>query len=562
MCKRRVIIMFLLAYGVAVFGQSNQVKKPKLIVGIVVDQMRFDFLYKYESKYSEDGFKRLIREGYNYKNMHINHAPTVTAAGHATIYSGATPSIHGIVGNTWYDRYNHDFVENVTDTAYILVGTQRPSVIGYSPKNLLTTTISDQLRMASNFQSKVISISLKDRGAILPGGHTANAAYWNDWVTSPGYFVSSSYYMDELPTWVAEFNSKEKPNAYLDQVWNTLLPIETYTESAADDNKYETSLGGKPSPTFPYNLQEMRDRYSARGSEYQLLWVTPGGNSLLAEFAMEAIKNEQLGQDEFTDLINISFSTPDVAGHTFGPQSIEVEDIYLRLDQNIADLLTYLDVHIGTDNYVLFLTADHAAIPVVSYLNDHKIPSGLIQTAEYQRALSEHLNNKYGKNPWIEYFFDGQVYLNRDVINQKKKVDLKTIQLESASFLMGLEGINSALTADQLQFQDFTSGPKKMIQDGFYAKRSGDVLLTFDPGYISNAILGRTVTNVKGTTHGSSYNYDTQVPMLWFGSGISNGQSTRRVKITDIAPTLSMFFNLQQPSGSSGDSLFEIVDKN
>ena len=554
--------MILLAFGLCAFGQSNHEKNPKLIVGIVVDQMRFDYLYKYESKYSEDGFKRLMREGFNFKNMHFNYKPTVTAAGHASIYTGTTPSIHGIVGNSWYDRYLQDFVENVTDSTYVLVGTQNPSTKGYSPKNLLTTTISDQLRMASNFRSKVISISLKDRGAILPGGHSANASYWHDWVSSPGYFVSSRYYMKELPSWVTDFNKEEKSNAYLDDVWNTLLPIESYTESSKDNNRYEYSLGGKPSPTFPYNLKEMRSKYKERGSEYQLLWVTPGGNSILTEFAIEAIKNEDLGKDDFTDLINISFSTPDVAGHTFGPQSIEIEDIYLRLDQNIADLLKYLDDNIGTDNYVLFLTADHAVVPVVTYLKNHKLPSGVIQVDEYDEALSQFLNNKYGVNPWVEYFAGDQVYLNRNLINEKKKIDLKSMQLDAANFLLTLEGISSVVTAEQLQFQDFNSGPKQMSQNGFYAKRSGDILLTFDPGYITNTIPGRTVNNVKGTTHGSGYNYDTHVPMLWFGSGISQGQSTRKVKITDIAPSLSMFFNLQLPSGASGHPLFEILDKN
>jgi predicted AlkP superfamily pyrophosphatase or phosphodiesterase len=365
--------------------------------------------------------------------------------------------------------------------------------------------------------------------------------------------------MDTLPTWVTEFNSKEKPNGYLDEVWNTLLPIETYTESAADNNRYENSLGGKPSPTFPYNLKQMRERYRTIGSEYQLIWVTPAGNSLLTEFAMEAIKYEELGQDDITDLINISYSTPDVAGHTFGPQSVEVEDIYLRLDQNISELLTYLDDNIGNDNYMLFLTSDHAATPVVTYLHDYKLPSGLIQRDDYEMQLTSYLNDKYGDNIWVEFFSGDQVYLNREAIDQKKRVDLKTIQLEAANFLIGLEGINSAVTADQLQFQHFTSGPKKMAQDGFYAKRSGDVILTFDPGYIWNTTPGRRVTNVKGTTHGTGYNYDTQVPMLWFGAGISNGYSTRKVKIIDIVPTLSMFLNLQQPSGATGDPLFEII---
>ncbi len=555
------IISFVILYmisGSFLFGQVNQDQKPKLVVGIVVDQMRFDYLYKYENKYGEDGFKRLMHDGFNFKNMHYNYIPTVTAAGHASIYTGTTPSVHGIIGNGWYDRYTHEGVENVTDSTYTLVGAKNESKSGYSPKNLLVTTITDQLQMASNFKSKTISVSLKDRGAILPGGHTANGAYWNDWESSPGYFVSSTYYMNELPDWVTEFNNKEKSNSYLDEIWNTLLPIETYTESAPDNNKYEYTLGGKRSPTFPYDLKEMRTKYREQGSEYKLLWVTPAGNSILTEFAIEAIKNENLGGGDYTDFINISFSTPDVVGHSFGPQSVEIEDIYLRLDQNIADLLNYLDEKVGVDNYVLFLTSDHAALPVVSFLDDHKLPSGLVEIDNCKNALHQYLNNKYGVNEWIEYFGGDEIYLDRDLINNKKKVDLKTIQQEAANFLMNLEGISVAITADQLQFQEYNSGIKQMLQNGFNFKRSGDILVTFEPGFLANTTPGRTVNMVKGTTHGTGYNYDTHVPMLWFGSGIKTGESVRKVSITDITPSLSMILNLQLPSGSSGEPLFEI----
>lgn len=561
MYDRFLCILFLLAVGLSVFGQTTQEQKPKLIVGIVVDQMRFDYLYKFESKYSEDGFKRLMREGYNFKNMHFNYGPTVTAAGHASIYTGTTPSVHGIVGNGWYDRYLHRSVENVTDPTYTLIGSKNPNKNGKSPKNLLATTISDQLRLGSNFKSKVISISLKDRGAILPGGHTANAAYWYDWESSPGYFVSSSYYFNELPTWVRDFNSKEKPNEYLNQVWNTLLPIESYTESTPDDSPYEKNLKGKSSPTFPYNLPEMRKIYKEADSEYELLRVSPGGNSILTEFAIDAIKNENLGKDDFTDLINISYSTTDVVGHSFGPNSIEVEDIYLRLDQNIAELLNFLDTSVGKDNYTLFLTADHAVVPNLSFLNDNKLPSGLVQNDANSQALSQFLNDKYGSNPWVENFGTRQIYLNRELINKKKKIELSKIQLDAANFLLDLEGISSVVTAHQLQFQDYSSGPKQMSQNGFYAKRSGDIILTFHPGYYQNTTPGRTINQVKGTTHGSTYNYDTHVPMLWFGNGITTGQSTRKVKITDIAPSLAMLLNLQLPSGSTGDPLHEILEK-
>ena len=554
---RNLMVLMLLIMTVNLYSQENSTQ-PKLVVGIVVDQMRFDHLYKYESKYSEEGFKRLMREGFNFKNTHYNYVPTVTAAGHASIYTGTTPSVHGIIGNSWYMRKNGKDVVNVEDPNVKLVGSAQENIKGFSPINLLTTTISDQLRSGTNFNSKVISISIKDRGAILPGGHTANAAYWHDYQSSPGHFVTSSYYMDELPEWVNEFNSLDLSNKYIDTTWETLLPIEDYTESSPDNNEYEYSLGGKASPTFPYDLKNMRNRYKAKGTEYQLLWASPGGNKLLTDFAKEAIKNEKLGMDEHTDLLAISYSTPDVAGHTFGQQSVEIEDIYLRLDRDLADLLKYLDSSVGKGNYLLFLTSDHGAIPNVSYLDDNKLPAELAQINDYYDQLSQYLNDKYGPNQWVEYFSGEQLYLNHKLISEKKKINLADMRNEVAGFMNQLDGVRIALTADQLMYNDYSSGLNQMIQNGFYPKRSGDVILSFEPGFIPNLVEGKTVTTIKGTTHGSAYNYDTHVPLLWFGTGIKAGESVRKVFTIDVAPSLSMFLNVQLPSGATGLPLYEI----
>ena len=298
-------------------AQATPAEPPKLVVGIVVDQMSFEQLYRYKDKYSNEGFARLLKEGYNFKNTQYNYIPTVTAAGHSSIYTGTTPSTHGIIGNSWYQRKQDSEIGNVDDPKEHIIGSSEENKTGLSPRNLLTTTISDQLRLATNFKSKVISVSLKDRGAILPGGHLANAAYWHDWQVSPGYFVSSSYYMDDVPSWVKQFNKEGRSDTYLDITWNTLLPISSYTESAPDDNPYERTLRGKDGPTFPYEFKKMREIYKELNAEYQLIWVSPYGNTLLTEFAIEAIKNEALGKDNFTDLINISYSVPDVIGHGY-----------------------------------------------------------------------------------------------------------------------------------------------------------------------------------------------------------------------------------------------------
>ena len=552
-----ILVLFIIHSNLS-YGQSTSAEKPKLLVGIVIDQMRSEQLYKYENKYSENGFKKILREGFHYKNAQYNYTPTVTAAGHASIYTGTTPAVHGVIGNSWYDRYKKSYTKSVEDPSEKLVGSKKVNPTGASPKSLLTTTISDQLRMSSHFRSKVISVSLKDRGAVLPGGHLANAAYWHDIETSPGYFVSSSYYMNKLPKWVSEFNHLEKSSQYLDETWNTLFPIESYNESYADNNKYEIVLG-EDTPTFPYDFKELRAKYKKRNIEYLMLSFSPSGNTLLTEFAMAAIENEQLGYGNETDMLNISYSVTDKAGHIFGPNSVELADIYVRLDREIAKLLAYLDENIGEDKYTLFITSDHGAIPVASYLNDIKVPTGVARTAQYKDQLTKYLKTKYGDESWIQNFDGEQLYLNRKTIIEKG-LQLEKIQQDAANFLVDLEGIASALTAYHLQTSQYSSGSRERVQNGYHQKRSGDVILTFDAGLVQDDDSEIDVSLIKGTIHGSGYGYDTHVPLLWFGHGIPHGESVREVSPTDISSSLTMMLNIQLPSGNSGSPLAELFN--
>lgn len=538
----------------------SQTSQPKLVVGIVVDQMRFDHLYKYRSRFSNGGFNRIMREGYNYKNTQYNYIPTYTAPGHASIYTGATPSTHGIIGNTWYQRSSKQVITNIGDTNELIVGTDEVNSYGASPRNLLTSTITDQLRMVTQFNSKVISVSIKDRGAIIPGGHTANAAYWHDWKSSPGYFISSTYYMEKLPKWVSDFNKLGKSDSYLKDSWSTLYPIDSYEASAPDDNNYERAIGGKTSPTFPYDYESMRARYKEIGAEFQLIWVSPAGNSLLTEFAIEAIKNEKLGSDGVTDFINISYSVPDIIGHTFGPQSVEFEDVILRLDRDIENLLNSLDATVGNNNYVLFLTSDHGSVPVTAYLKDNKLPGGIAQIPQYQVNLSNLLNSKYGTGEWVEYIDGESVYLNQELIKQKK-LDLSAVQRVVADYLITLDEITGALTASDLQSQSYSYGINQKLQKGYHSKRSGDVLMILKPSFVPNLNPKiNSIQQMKGTTHGSGYAYDSHVPMLWFGNSVPRGESVRKVSVTDIAPSLSMFLNIPLPSGSIGEPLKELFE--
>ena len=557
MHKLFYIVLFSLTCSVfKTQAQANN--KPKLVVGIVIDQMRSDYLYKYQNRYGNDGFKRLLKEGFNFKNTNVNYIPSETAPGHASIYTGTTPSYHGIIGNTWYDTTAKSIIGSVSDTQQTIVGSLTESPVGSSPKNLETSTITDELKQASNFKSKVISISIKDRGAILPGGKAADAAYWHDWESSPGHFVSSSYYMKSLPNWVKKFNKEEKSDNYLNETWNTLYPLETYTISSPDDNDYEPSLSGKTSPTFPYNFKDMR--LQSKGKEYQLLWISPKGNTLLTEFAITALKEENLGKDEHTDFLSISYSVPDVVGHTFGPQSVEMEDIYLRLDKDLATLFAQLDDVIGNDNYTLFLTSDHGAIQNVSYLKDHKLDAAVARTTGDARKLEAFLDNKYGDGSWIRAVNGNNLYLKKETVDEKK-LTMPMVEKEAADFLMSSPEVFLALTADDLKIQVYEEGLRKTIQNGYYVKRSGDVIISYTSGTIIHPNPNIDVIDVNGTVHGSGYTYDTQVPMLWMGAGIPKGESVRAVHPIDIAPSLSMLLNIPLPSASQGKPLVELFEK-
>ncbi len=515
-------------------NNSNSLS-PKLVIGIVIDQMRYDYIYKYWSKYGNGGFKRLVNEGYSCKNTNFNYVPTYTGPGHASIYTGTTPSIHGIVGNDWYDREVASRVYCVKDKSQKTIGTlnEKDSSGSMSPHRMLTTTITDELRLSNNKKSKVIGISLKDRGAVLPAGHMANAAYW---MNSEGMWISSSYYMKNLPVWVNDFNAKSLTQKYLSQVWNTMLPINQYYESLSDTNAFESPYEGELLPIFPHNLPEIVKK---EGNE--LIKATPFGNSILKDFAIETMKAEQMGKGNFCDFLTLSFSSTDYLGHQFGPTSVEVEDCYLRLDKDIAELLKFLDTYLGKNNVLVFLTADHAAPENPVYLKSLGIGAGTIDGTTF-KSFNETLKNVYGDSI-IEKYINQQFYLNNKVINRRK---LNKVEIENyiASQVIGTKGVAASITRTSLCNSEFNEAPRMLIQKGFNQKRSGDIMLNYEPGWMDYVTLG--------TTHGSAYSYDTHVPLLWYGYSIKPGSSVDPVNITDIAPTLALLLNIQFPNGCTG----------
>lgn len=520
--------------------------KPTLVVGIVVDQMRYDYLTRFKDRFGEGGFNRLLNNGFNAKNTHYNFIPTYTAVGHSSIFTGAYPSSHGIIGNDFYDKYLKQYVYCATDTRYTSVGVSSDKG-QKSPSRMLNTTIGDQLHLAQNMRGKTIGIAIKDRSAIFPAGHTANGAYWYTGGLD-GKWITSSFYREQLPTWVEDFNRQNKAADYLSKDWTPLYPIDTYVESLPDDNPYEGVLMGEEKPIFPHKLPEL----FKTSKDYSLIIDTPFGNSLTLDFAKAAIIGEELGKDSDTDFLSISFSSTDYVGHKFGPKAIETEDTYLRLDKDLEALLHFLDKEVGDGNYIVFLTADHAASDVPQYLVDHKIPAGYFDYTHFKNFINQKTLLHFSSDKLIEHFSNYQIYLNRDEL---KRLGLSAESVASALAKEAIHypGIHKTITAATLQNRNFTSGILSKVQNGFNQKWSGDVVIVPNPSTISR--------DKTGTTHGSGYSYDTHVPLLFYGPGIAKGSSHKTYHVVDIAPTLASLLAIEFPNGNDGFVIKEALEK-
>ncbi|MGG8495614.1 alkaline phosphatase PafA [Tenacibaculum sp. TC6] len=538
-----ILITSLLLVSSGVFAQKQATKNPKLVVGIVVDQMRYDYLVRFQNKYGNDGFKRLLKDGFSLENAHYNYIPTYTAVGHTSIFTGTTPSNHGIIGNNWYDKYEQKSIYCVDDDKYATVGNNGDGG-KKSPYRLVTTTVTDQLHLAQNMKGKTIGIAIKDRSAILPVGHTANAAYWFDG-GSKGQWISSSYYMNELPNWVVDFNKAKKADFYLSKPWNTLYDIKTYTESIEDDNDFEATFKGEDKPVFPHNIPALR----AANNDYSILKAIPAGNSFTTDFAKAAIIGEKLGASAHTDFLTLSYSSTDYVGHQFGVASKEIEDTYIRLDKDLADLFQFLDSKIGNGNYTVFLTADHAATQVPAYLQSVKIPGNYIQPAKFLNFLKEQTKKYFNSEELIENMSNFQIFLNKEKIKELK-LDYETVAQTLANEAINYKGIYKTVTAKTMQTTMFTNGILNSLQNGYNQKYSGDVLLIPNPSTI--------IYPKKGTTHGSGYSYDTHVPIIFYGKGIKKGTSKKKYEIIDIAPTIANLLQIEFPNGTSGKIVTEV----
>src|SRR5690554_1104633 len=542
------VLLMLLLFPILSNAQKNgsDAERPKLVVGIMVDQMRWDYLHRYSSRYGEGGFKRLLREGFTCDNTYINYVPTYTAVGHTTVYTGSVPAIHGITGNDWVVRSTGKGTYCTSDEHVHSVGTDNDSG-KQSPRNMLVTTVTDELRLATNFRSKVIGIALKDRSSILPAGHFANAAYWYD--GESGNFVTSTYYAKDLPAWVKAFNKEKQPEKILKEGWSTLYPADSYLQSIEDYNPYESKFKGTDAPVLPVNTKLI-----LKENGLGLLRSTPFGNTVSLNFAKEAIKNEKMGKNETeaTDFLALSLSSPDYIGHQFAINGVEIEDNYLRLDKDLADFLAFLDQEVGEGNYTVFLTADHGAAHNPQFVIDRKGSAGYFDSRGTQKALNALLEREFAVSDLAFSMSNYQVHFDNNKI-MEAKIDREELNRVAIDFLRTVEGVAFVTDLNKAAQAAIPELVRERIVNGFNFKRSGDIQIILEPQLFSGSPGG------KGTTHGNWHPYDSRIPLIWMGWGIKPGKTNRVINMTDIAPTVSALLNIQEPNGNIGAPITEVL---
>jgi predicted AlkP superfamily pyrophosphatase or phosphodiesterase len=563
MTKRRPAITAWLLAGLLSYASAAAAESPRLILQITVDQLRGDLPTRYYDRLGDGGFRYLWENGVVYRNAHHAHANTETIVGHATLATGAHPSVHGMVGNLWFDRETGFTTYNVEDAAYPLLTagadvdeeteidpTQRAARSeGRSPATILVTTFSDELRSNTNGASKVVGISVKDRGAISMAGHTGTA-YW--FSKASGEFVTSRYYLDEYPAWVTGFNARKPAQAFANTSWTLLHQRDSYMFRDSDDREWETDVAGF-GRVFPHSFGDGT-------SPYFTTWLTlsPAGDRLVLDFAKEALVNEGLGADEVTDYLSVSFSSTDYVGHVFGPSSLEAEDNILRLDRAIGELLSFVDAKVGLENTLVVLSADHGGPDTPGYLNSLGVPAGYVDPKSWDKdAAITRIKERFRiKGELIETYSHPYLYFSADVKNSRK-IDQQALEAAVVDELMKFPGVSLAVSSSALRSGNLPDTElMAAVRHNFHPKRSGDVFIVFEPNWFINDFEGLIVAS----THGSPWNYDTYVPIVFAGAGLEPDIVDRRVLTVDIAATLAAYLGIKPPSGSVGNPLVEVVE--
>lgn len=538
------LIIFLHLIILPLSAQYIPPDKPRLVIGIVVEQLKYDQLEKFRDRLGENGIKRLINEGTYFKNATFEYMLTQSAPGHATISTGAEPSAHGITSDNWFIPLKNEMVNSTKDNSVNPVGGSFENGL-HSPANLQASTFSDELAMASKRKSKVFGIGMNAHSSILSAGHAADAAFWFD--NSTGTWMSSTYYMEKLPSWVNDFNAMRYSDTYLNGSWSLFGPASNYSDCLPDSNMFETGFNGMNA--FPYDLKKLRTKGS-RKSDYSLLQETPYANTLTTSFAINLIKSEKLGKDDITDYISICYSATDYIGHRFGPSSVEMGDAIFRLDEDITHLLTFLNDSIGKKNVLIYFTSAHGISEVPTVLEKSRIPSGYFNQNQALQLLRSYLNAVYGEGDWVKGYSERQIFLNRTLI-EDARLSLDDVQTKVARFLVQFKGVSAAYPFSAFESNDFSSGNLKKIVNNFNPQRSGDVIVTLNPGWVEKD--GEQMTN-----HNSPYDYDSHVPLIWYGWTVNRATVTRKVNMTDIAATLSSLCKIPFPNACSGEPMIEL----
>lgn len=520
-------------------------EKPRLIVEIVVSQMRFDYINRYWDKFSDNGFKRLANDGAFCKNARFNYLLTQPYPGVATISTGTNPSVHGIISDKWFSRINGQEIHAVNDDKTSTVGGSFFSGKA-SAKNLITSTLGDEM-VLSNPNSKVIGIALDAGSAILLAGHNATGIYWYD--SEKGNFVTSNYFSENLPAWVDTFNGKGFSKLYSERDWEAINPIRTYEEA---DTAQVKSVETKK--RLSEKLKSLVDGIIGKQSNstnYSKLLESPFGNLLTEDMAIAAVVGENLGADDNTDLLCVSFCANRNIGQKYGPHSIELEDTYLKLDKEIAHFMEFLSLNVGKENVLIVLTSDQGISSSPEFLEKSKIPGGYFDPKKSMALLGSYLNALYGQGSWITAYHEKQIYLNRKLI-EDSNLKLEDFEQKVADFMLEFSGVANSITAHTLQTATFANGIMIKFQNSFNQRRSGDVIINLEPGWVER--------NGSVSSGNSAYDYDTHVPLIWYGWKVKRKSILSPVNMNDIAPTLSTLLGVTWPNGSMGSPIKEIVE--
>jgi hypothetical protein len=547
MVQRASLLIFSFIFPFILFGQGHttvSAAAPRLIVGLVVENMHPDYIERYWDKFGEGGFKRLYSGGFICANHHVNNLIQRPSVGMATLFTGTTPSHHGIVNDNWIDRLKNAVTDCIFDNSYTTIGSDSKSGQRSATK-LMTPTLGDRLKLVTKGRSRVYSVAMNDYAAVFSAGHAADGAFWLDDKT--GKMITSSYYMDKYPAWATELNTFKLADKYLGTVWHTLTDQIAYTESVESTSLHERGFFGKYN-NFPYDLSSLKKE---SGGSYAILKSTPFANSYIKDFALQLIPKEQLGYDFVPDLLTLVFSSMDKEDGNFGPFSVEMEDTYLRLDKEIAELLKYIENGYGTENVLFFLTSTSSVSYHADYLKEkYRMNTGIFDPESSVSLLKSFLNIKYGEGEWIEKFSNQQLYLDHELV-AKKKINLRDMQAEAARFLNQFEGIAYAKAAFEIESDNFLGGPLAAFQNNFYIKRSGDVMIRYEEGWLP-----------KDKYKAVDYTDNDQVPLVWYGAGIKKGTSLKRTDATDVVPTICAFLGIVPPGSTTGNVIEDVLPKN